>query len=125
MEIFAELDFETFLKAAVNGVPLMFVIIGLVEWSKSFKNKAGEQAIQGNGLLILSMSLGVLFGTGYMLVQTRPPQSADWYVHFVYWFGVITYSLALGLSGSGLYNMIRNKINELFKRLGYDVREVG
>jgi hypothetical protein len=112
----AELDFTSFLQAAVKGVPLLFVVFGLVEWAKRLTKKDGSQLITGNGLLVLSLFLGLFFGSGFMVMSERPPLSLDWYVLFVYWFGVGVYGLAIGLVASGLYDLIKGLITQLVAR---------
>ena len=112
----AELDFRLFLQAAVKGVPLLFVVFGLVEWAKRLTKKDGTQAINGNGLLVLSLALGLFFGSGFMIMSERPPESLDWYVLFVYWFGVGVYGIAIGLVASGLYDLIKGLISKLVTR---------
>ena len=112
----AELDFRLFLQAAVKGVPLLFVVFGLVEWAKRLTKKDGTQAINGNGLLVLSLAIGLFFGSGFMIMSERPPESLDWYVLFVYWFGVGVYGIAIGLVSSGLYDLIKGLISKLVTR---------
>jgi hypothetical protein len=111
------LDFTSFLQAAVKGVPLLFVVFGLVEWIKRFTKKDGTPAVTGNGLLVLSLLLGLLFGSGYMIITERPPQALDWYVLFVYWFGVGIYGIAIGLVASGFYEVIKDLISNLVTRV--------
>jgi len=107
MEMFEWLP--NFAKAAVVGaVPLMFVVLGLVEWFKRFKRKDGSQAITGNTLILVSMVIGLLFGVGYMVTQERPPASLDVYVLFVYWFMALVFGLAIGLISSGVYDIYKN-----------------
>ena len=107
------MDFTSFLQASVKGVPLLFVVFGLVEWAKRLTKKDGSQAIDGNGLLVLSLTLGLLFGSGFMVMTERPPLATDWYVLFVYWFGVGVYGLAIGLVASGLYDFVKGLITQL------------
>jgi hypothetical protein len=110
------LDFTSFLQAAVKGVPLLFVVFGLVEWAKRLTKKDGTQAVTGNGLLVLSLLLGLLFGSGFMIMTERPPESMGWYVQFVYWFGVLVYGIAIGLVASGLYDFVKGLIEKLVTR---------
>jgi ABC-type polysaccharide/polyol phosphate export permease len=110
------MDFTSFLQAAVKGVPLLFVVFGLVEWAKRLTKPDGSQLITGNGLLVLSLFLGLFFGSGFMVMSERPPLSLDWYVLFVYWFGVGVYGLAIGLVASGLYDLIKGLITQLVTR---------
>lgn len=116
MEGLQGLDFTSFLQAAVKGVPLLFVVFGLVEWGKRLTKKDGSQLITGNGLLVLSLVLGLIFGSGFMIMTERPPLSSDWYVQFVYWFGVCVYGLAIGLVASGLYDFVKGLITQLVTR---------
>lgn len=73
----------------VGGIPLIAVVFGLVEFSKRF-------GLAGNWLTLLSMVLGVVFGVSFQLTQMYP--------EFARWFGVAVFSLAVGLSASGLYD---------------------
>ena len=106
------MDLGIFLDKAVAGVPLLFVVLGLVEFFKSFKGKDGNQFFQGNALLIISMLWGLALGGFYMLSQTRPP-IGDWWEAYGYWFALVFYGLALGLVASGLYDTIKG----LFTRM--------
>lgn len=81
--------------AIVNGVPLVFVIAGLVEFAKKFN-------LKGTACTALSMGLGVVFGVAYQL-QAGPP--AD----FAGWFGAVLYGLALGITTSGLYDFTKGR----------------
>ena len=81
-------------SAMVSGVPLVLVVLGLVEWIKSFN-------ITGNWLRIASLATGLVFGGGYMLMQGFP---AD----FSGWFQVIVYGLGLGLVSSGVYDAAKS-----------------
>ena len=82
-----------FSDAIVNGIPLVFVIAGLVEFAKKF-------GLQGKPCTALSMVLGVVFGVAYQ-VQVGPP--AD----FTGWLGAVLYGLALGITTSGLYDFTK------------------
>lgn len=114
------MDLNLFLQASVSGVPLVFVVIGIVQWFKVFKKGDGSPVFSGNVLNIISMFVGLLLGGGYMLIQTRPP-SGDWYPSLTYWFSTAVYGLAMGLVASGLYNtakeLIEKNFAELFKVL--------
>lgn len=98
------MDFVSFIKTAVvAGIPLIFVIIGLVEWSKKL-------GLKGSWLLVVSMLIGVVFGAAYLITQQRPPDGVDWWLWFQYVFSTIVYGCALGLMASGLYDMIKSII---------------
>jgi hypothetical protein len=75
---------------AVNGIPLMVLIFGLVEFIKSL-------GLSGKPVTALSLVLGVLFGVGYAVSTNGMP--AD----FAGWFGMGVFSLTLGLGASGFY----------------------
>lgn len=98
------MDLQSYANASVAGVPLVLVVIGLVEWCKSFKTKDGSALLSGNLVLVISMLVGTLLGGGFMLVQLRPPSGADWWPHFVYWFGVLVYGMGMGIVASGIYD---------------------
>ena len=86
--------FDTLL---VSGVPLMIVIFGLVEFSKSL-------GVAGRWLTVLSLLLGFLFGLAYQLATGGFP------AEFAGWFGVIVFGLALGLVTSGFYDFVNSRI---------------
>lgn len=79
--------------AIVNGIPLIFVIAGLVEFAKKFN-------LKGKACTALSIGLGVVFGVAYQLQAGLPTDLAGW-------FGAVLYGLALGITTSGLYDFTR------------------
>lgn len=105
------MDIPAYAQAAVAGVPLLFVVIGLVEWLKAFRSASGQQLIHGNWLLLASMLVGLLIGGAYMVTQTRPPAGGDAWQSFGYWFAVIIYGFGLGVIASGVYNTVRALIS--------------
>jgi len=82
-----------FSDAIVNGIPLILVIAGLVQFAKKFK-------LKGEACTALSMGLGVVFGIAYQVQGGLP---AD----FAGWFGAVIYGLALGITTSGLYDVVK------------------
>ena len=104
------MDYSVLTRAAVGGVPLLFVVLGLVEWVKMLRRKDGSQWIDGNWLLLVSLVWGVVVGGGYMLAQGGPPVGDG---VFAYWFTVIIYGLAMGLVASGLYNVAKGLVEKL------------
>lgn len=82
-----------FASAVLNGVPLIPVIMGLVEFSKKF----GAQDLVCDAL---SLGLGLVFGVLYQLSTTGLPTD------LAGWFGTALYGLGLGLTTSGLWNVI-------------------
>lgn len=94
---------EYFEGAIVNGVPLLFVVIGLVQWSK-------QLGLSGKGLIGASMGIGLVLGAGFQIATAGLP--AD----FGQWFGVVVYGLGLGIVASGVYDaaekVIRNGVQQ-------------
>ena len=95
---------EVYYGAMVRGVPLLFVVVGLVEWAKSL-------GAQGNALRLSSMAVGIVLGLGFMVTQTEPPVDG-WYPAYVYWFGNVVYGLGLGLVASGLYDTVKRLLTK-------------
>ena len=87
------MDISQFFNIAVNGIPLLFVVLGLVEWLKRL-------GVTGRALLVSSLIIGLLLGGGYQLSQSIP-------VDFGGWFAVVIYGLAMGLVASGVYDVLR------------------
>jgi len=78
----------------VNGIPLIFVVMGLVELSKSF-------GAQGKALTAISFGIGLIVGLLYQISLGLP-------VGFAEWFGSAIFALALGLVASKVYDAIRS-----------------
>jgi len=81
----------------VNGIPLIFVVMGLVELAKVVWGK--WKALTG-----ISVGIGLALGVLYQISLGVP-------VDFAGWFGAAIYGLALGITASGVYNAIRNAAN--------------
>jgi len=81
----------------VNGVPLIFVVMGLVELVKAF-------GVQGKALTAVSFGVGLAIGLLYQVSLGLP-------AGFSGWFGAAVYGLALGITASGVYSAIRNAAN--------------
>ena len=73
----------------VNGVPLVLVVLGLVEFVKRF-------GLAGNRLIIVSALIGCIIFAGYKAALTFPM--------FGTWYGILVYGITLGISTSGLYD---------------------
>jgi len=95
-----EFDLTTYIKAAMQGVPLLFVVIGLV-W---FWGKLGAK---GTIQLLSSMATGLVLGMLYMIAMVRPP-SGDWWIIFVYVFGNLIYALGLGILAALLHEWAKD-----------------
>lgn len=85
------MDISSFTNAAVQGVPLIAFIIGLVQFIKGF-------GVEGKALRATSMGVGLVLGAGYQIAVAGPPAT------FAGGFGVAVYGLALGLVASGVYD---------------------
>ena len=78
-------------SAVVNGIPLLVIIIGLVEFAKKF-------GVSGKASVAVAMVLGVAFGVAFQLQGGAPVDCAGW-------FGIVVYGLGLGLTSCGLYDV--------------------
>jgi hypothetical protein len=85
----------------VGGVPLLIVIFGLVEFSKSM-------GLKGRPLTVLSLVLGIIFGLAYQFSIQIP-------VGFAAWFAVVVFGLALGLVTSGFYDFANDRFPKIQK----------
>ncbi len=92
-----EINLAVYFSAAAAGVPLVFVVFGLVWWTgRAFR-------LAGRAKYITSLLVGLALGGLYMLSATRPP-GGDWWLVFGYWFGVGMYGLGLGVLTAVLYD---------------------
>jgi hypothetical protein len=78
----------------VNGIPLIFVVMGLVELVKAF-------GAQGKVLTAASFLIGLGLGVLYQISIATPDGFAGW-------FGAVIFGLALGLVASKVYDAIRS-----------------
>lgn len=81
-----------FQDAIVNGIPLLIIIAGLVEFAKKF-------GLQGEACTVLSMVLGLALGVLYQLQSGVPADLAGI-------FGMAIYGLGMGLTACGLYDVV-------------------
>jgi hypothetical protein len=88
---------DMFTSLLVGGIPLLVVIFGLVEFSKSL-------GVSGKWLTILSLLLGLIFGISYQLSINPMPTA------FGGWFVVVVFGLALGLITSGFYDFVDTRM---------------
>lgn len=110
-EISPGIDFSGFIQtASVGAIPLIAVIIGLVAYFKQW-------GVSGKKLLLVSMAIGLVLGSGYMITQQRPPANTDWFPVYTFWFGVAIYGLAMGLVASGVYDAVKGIIDKLITSL--------
>lgn len=112
------MNIELFLDAAVSGVPLLFVVWGVVQIFKLFKKPDGEPLFSGNLLLILSFIWGLVLGSGYMIFSTRPPLDVlDWWPVYGYWFGVLVYGIALGILAAVFWEALKSIVERAVQKL--------
>lgn len=78
----------------INGIPLIAVVIGLVEWLKRF-------GLEGRTLNLVSMAIGLAIGLAYQY-------SLGGLSGFSAWFSAAIYGLALGLVASGIYDALKS-----------------
>ena len=83
-----------FSDVAVNGVPILLLIIGLVEFIR-------QMGLSGKPLRAVSAGLGLLFGLLYQVSLGVP---AD----FAGWFGAVVFGLGLGVAASGVVDVARD-----------------
>ncbi len=81
----------SFFDVAVLGVPLLFVVIGAVNWVKGF-------GVTGRWLLVASMGTGLVFGGGTQLALSGFP------IDFAGWFSVAFYGIGVGIVASNVYD---------------------
>ena len=79
------------MEPAINGILVIPLILGLVEFLKKF-------GITGQWALASALAFGVLFGISYQISASGVP------VDFNGWLAAVVYGLALGLSAAGLYD---------------------
>lgn len=88
------MDIQSYTDAAVAGVPLLFVVFGLVAWIKTF-------GVTGSWLRVASMLIGLVLGCGYLFSTLGFP------VDFGGWFTNLVYGLGLGVVASGVYDGLK------------------
>lgn len=82
----------------INGIPLIFVVMGLVELTKSF-------GAQGRLLTGISVAVGLVLGVLYQVSLGVP---AD----FAGWFGAIVFGIGLGITASKVYDADRSAASQ-------------
>lgn len=97
------MDIGAFTNAVVAGVPLLFVVIGLVQFVKKL-------GLVGNALIWASMAIGLLLGAGFQFATVGFPTD------FAGWFAVIVYGLGLGIVSSGVYDAASSAIRAAVKQ---------
>lgn len=84
-------EFSLFSSASVNGIPLVFVVVGLVQL-------IGRLGLKGQAQLLSSLLIGAGLGILYQ-VQAAGALPSD----LASWISVLFYGLGLGVVASGLY----------------------
>ena len=88
----------------MNGVPLVLVVIGLVEWVK-------QMGVAGRWLQVVSLVIGLALGLAYQY-SVQPP------VDFAGWFGAAIYGLGLGLVACGIFDAEDQRLSRRAKPHG-------
>lgn len=91
----------------VSGVPLAFVVLGLVEWTRGLKDNWENWQLQ-----VISMAYGLVFGVAYMVYADGWP---GWV--FAPLFGYLFYGLGLGLVASGIYDVAKGILARSIEKL--------
>jgi hypothetical protein len=84
------------MEAMVNGVPLIVVIVGVVEWLKRL-------GISGMTLNMASMVVGIVFGVAYRHAE-QPIGD------FTSALSAVIYGIVLGLCASGVYDAAKSAV---------------
>jgi len=111
------MDISFFLDEAVEGIPLIVVVVILVQFLKGFKKKDGSQAIAGNSLLASSFGIGLVLGVLYMLYGAKPPELVNWHEDYRYWFATAIYGITLGGLASGSYETLKALFEATIEKL--------
>jgi hypothetical protein len=90
-----------FSDVVVNGIPLVILIVGLVQF-------IAEMGVAGRALKATSAGIGLAVGLAYQLSLGVP-------VDFAGWFGAILYGLGLGVVASGLVDQARSLASRIGK----------
>lgn len=77
-------------EVSVLGIPLTFVVFGLVAF-------LGGMGVKGKAQLASSLGLGSVIGFFYQFSMNGAPVDAS------QWFGYLIYGLGLGVLATGLY----------------------
>ena len=93
-----------FITAGVNGVPLLFVVIGIV----TVMRKAG---MAGRELLFGSLLWGTMIGTMYQLAAFDVPSTLGG------WFAVVFYGLAIGILAALFYDTLKGALDRALGNL--------
>lgn len=86
------IDLSQYMTAAVGGVPIMFIVMGLVYFSKSM-------GLSGKGLQGAAMAIGLVLGSLYQISALGVPGT------FADGFAIGLYGLGLGILSFMSYDM--------------------
>lgn len=92
-------DLSVYLSAVVSGIPIFFIVIGLVEVVKSL-------GVAGKALRGVAVALGLLFGVGYEIATLGLP------VLFADYFAYAVYGLGLGILSFWTYDLGKGLIDK-------------
>jgi hypothetical protein len=89
------------IKAVADGSPLVVLIFALVALAK-------RSGVEGHWLLVISLTLGLVLGGGYMISLEMPSTFAGWFTAAVVG---LAYGAFTSLSYDGLRDMIAKAQN--------------
>lgn len=90
------------LDVAVNGIPLIALIMALVTWISDLVGA------QGKIKMAIAMVVGIVLGVAYQLSVHVPATFGEW-------FFVVIYGLALGLFASGAWDVLKSAARSAVK----------
>ena len=92
------------LTVSVLGVPLIFVIIGMVTFMR-------QLGLVGRGLTVASLVWGLVIGVGYQISVLGVP------LDFAGWWAIIIYGIGLGLLAALFYDTFKGVIERAIEHL--------
>lgn len=116
------MNLDAYVNAAVAGVPLTFVVFGLVWWYGA----TWPAVFKGRVQFISSMFTGLALGVLYFVSTTEPPipgMVKGWEV-YGYWFGASVYGLGLGVMASAGYEQGKDLVKSAVASQAEKLREV-
>lgn len=83
-----------FSELAINGLSFMVLVVGIVQAAKKL-------GLEGRGLTILAMALGITLAIGYQVSQIYPT--------FKVWFDIVVFGLGGGVAATGYYDLVNER----------------
>lgn len=83
-----------FNELAINGLSFMVLVVGIVQAAKKL-------GLEGRGLTILAMALGITLAIGFQVSQIYPT--------FKVWFDIVVFGLGGGVAATGYYDLVNER----------------